>query len=99
MKLDDQITPDQELVVTKRKQQEYNLIDKYVPRIDGGVIWEYDPATDKMERATFQRTTDYVIGMSENKKLHIVKGRIYVEAINEKNARKRVRQGKIFHKS
>lgn len=99
MKLDEQITPDQELVVTKQKQQEYNLLGKYVPRIDGGVIWEYDPATDKMERATFQTSTDYVIGAAVGKKLHVVKNRIYVEAINEKNARKRVKNGKIFHRS
>lgn len=99
MILDDKIVTDIEISVNKKQQQEYKKLGEYTPSIDGYAIFEYNRETKSLNPATFRQSDVYVIGGTNRPILETSPNCVYVEALNEKNAIKRLRRGDIFFKS
>lgn len=93
------IAHDIEIAIQKKQQQEYKLIGSYIPKIDGFKIFQYNKETREFSPAKFRESETFVIGGSNGRKLDIEKGCVYVEALNEKNALKRLRRGDVIHSS
>lgn len=100
MKIEDlAIAENIEIAIQKRQQSEYKLLGSFVPKIDGYTVFEFDSATRQFSPATYRVSENYVLGGSNNKKLDVKKGCVYVEALNEKNALKRLKRGDIIYSS
>lgn len=91
MKLDEnkQIVPELEVVQEIKKTIEYKKLDEFTPKIDGGKIFRQNLETLEVQEVEYQTSPDYVLGSSNNPKLHLEPGCAYVEAINIKNAKKK----------
>lgn len=87
---------DIEVVDESKKALTYTTLRNYRPSIDGGFIFEYDPSTISLTKLELQDTGEYVLGGSNNKKLHTRPGCLYVEALNLKSAWKRVKQNRFL---
>lgn len=85
--------------VSKEQKQEWKLIHRFQPRIDGGTVFEYDPETKEIVPATFIESDVFTVGMPIVKKLSTSPGRIYVEALHKKSALKRVLRGDYILKT
>lgn len=83
----------------KKQQKEYKLLGSYRPKIDGGKIFQFNPQTELVTEAIFRESDKFVLGKRNNKKLDVVKGCYYVEALNMKNAIKRLKKGKVLFKA
>ena len=69
-------------------------------KLELNILEEIEIAVQKkQQKATFEENTTYVIGGSNDSKLHINPNCIYVEALNLKNAIKRLKRGDIIHES
>lgn len=99
MKLDGQLISDIEIAVQKKQQQEYRKLGDYKPSIDGYTIFEYDKEAKTIMPASFRENETYVIGKENRPILDVKKGCIYVEALNVKNAVKRLKRGDIIYSS
>lgn len=99
MKLDGQLLTDIEIAVQKKQQQEYRKLGDYTPRIDGYTIFEYDKEAKKIAPASFRTNDTFIIGQENRPILDVKKGCVYVEALNIKNALKRLRRGDIIYSS
>ena len=94
MKLDtNTINPDT-LVQEIKIPYEYKLVDKFVPKIDGGKIFRYDLITGKVSLVDFRKNEDYVLGGENRPQLDMEKNSLYVEAINLKNAIRKFKNGR-----
>lgn len=91
------IAQDIEIAINKKQQKELTLLKSHKPRIDGYSIFEYDKQQKTLSKASFIETTEYHIDGTNNLKLHVKPGCAYVEALNEKNAIKRLKRGDIIH--
>lgn len=85
-----------EIAIQKRQQQEFKKIDEYSPKIDGYSIFEICKSTGNIKIAELTTNTDYVLGGVNRSKLVIKPNCIYVEALNVKNAVKRLIRGDII---
>ena len=85
-----------EVSVNKKQQKEYKLIGSYVPKIDGYRIFEYNLETKVLRPAQFRTSYTYILGGTNKKILDANKGCVYIEALNEKNAVKRLLRGDVF---
>ncbi len=99
MKLDGQIVADIEIAVQKKQQQEYRKLGDYTPTIDGYTIFEYDKEAKTILPASFRTNETYVIGGENRPILEVKNGCIYVEALNIKNALKRLKRGDVIYSS
>jgi hypothetical protein len=99
MKLDGIVLSEIEMAVQKKQQQEYKKLGQHRPTIDGYKIFEFDKVSGIISPATFRENTAYIVGGDNLPALDIKKGRIYIEALNEKNAVKRLRRGDFFYSS
>lgn len=99
MKLEGQIIADIEIAVQKKQQQEYRKLGDYAPTIDGYTIFEYDKEAKTILPASFRTNETYVIGEENRPILDVKKGCTYVEALNVKNAIKRLKCGKVIYSS
>lgn len=96
----DQSTADQiEIVCEQRKNEERTRIGEYLPQIDGGTVFEYDRKTRKMKPATLRHSETFDLTGSNRPILDAKPGCFYIEALNLKNAAKRLSRGDFFHKS
>lgn len=96
------ILPEKErLAIESESEQrkEYTKIGTYKTRIDGGTIFEYCLASGELKTAECSYPNEIVLGsMGANAKRRIntrVKC-LYVEALNKKNAIKRLKRGEIL---
>lgn len=85
-----------EINVKKQQEQEYKHIGRYKPQIDGYKIFKFNKETREISLATYREDDTFVLGGANKKKLDLEKGHVYVEAINMKNAIKRLINGKII---
>lgn len=85
-----------ELNIVDAKKQEFSLLRKYRMTIDGGKIFRYCLATGHLFHAEYKKNDTFVINGTNNKELVIVPGSLYVEALNYRNAMKRVQKGKVI---
>lgn len=99
MKLDGQILTDIEIAVQKKQQQEYRKLGDYTPSIDGYTIFEYNKEAKTITPASFRANETYKIGEDNRPILDVKKGCIYVEALNVKNAVKRLKRGDFIYSS
>lgn len=99
MKLDGKIATEIEIAVKKKQQQEYRKLGDYTPKIDGYTIFEYDKEAKTILPASFRTYDVYVIGGANRPILDVKKGCVYVEALNKKNALKRLKRGDIIYSS
>ena len=99
MKIDGQIIADIEIAVQKKQQQEYRKLGEYTPKIDGYNIFEYDKEAKTILPASFRTNETYAIGEENRPILDVKKGCAYVEALNIKNAIKRLKRGEIIYSS
>ena len=79
-----------------RQTKEFKKIGSYCPRIDGGSIYEYDIHSGRLGPAEYKKTDIFVVGGSNRQKLIVKKDCVYLEALNVKNAFKRLKAGKII---
>lgn len=94
--LDVNLANEIEISIQKRQQQEYKLIASHVPKIDGYKVFQYNKETREFSVAKFRQNETFVLGGNNNPKLDIEKGCVYIEALNEKNALKRLRRGDVI---
>lgn len=98
MKLD-QITADLhdkiEIAIQKKQQIEKKVVAKHLSRIDGGKMWCYNRETKEIKEAVFMPETNFYIHRANDKRIDITPNCVYVEAINKKNALRRIQQGKV----
>lgn len=94
--LDNEFANEIEIAIQKRQQQEYKLIGSYVPKIDGYTIFQYNKETKEFSVAEFRQSDTYVIGGNNGRKLDVKKGCVYIEALNEKNALKKLKRGDVI---
>ena len=101
MKVTDlEIKQDIEIAINKKQEKEYKLLGRYRPKIDGYKIFEYDIVAQELKEATFITSDTFVLDKGpKNKKLDTKPNCVYVEALNERNAIKRIIKGKIMFKS
>jgi len=99
MKLEGQIVADIEIAVQKKQQQEYRKLGDYTPTIDGYTVFEYDKEAETILPASFRTSEVYVIGGENRPILDVKKGCTYVEALNVKNALKRLKRGDFIYSS
>ena len=98
MKLTDLLPNNETAIVAEIKiPDEYKLIDQFVPRVDGGKIYRMDRITKKITEVFLREVSHvYVLGDNNNPKLDLEPGSNYVEAVNLKNATRKLLAGK-FH--
>ena len=99
MKLEGQIIADIEIAVQKKQQQEYRKLGDYTPTVDGYTVFEYDKDDKTILPASFRTNDVYVIGGVNRPILDVKKGCTYVEALNVKNALKRLKRGDVIYSS
>ena len=99
MKLVGQLLSDVEIAVQKKQQQECRKLGEYTPHIDGYTIFEYDKEAKTILPASFRANETYVIGGQNRPILDVKKGCVYVEALNMKNAIKRLKRGDVIFTS
>jgi hypothetical protein len=92
----DLIKVDVELVVNKNQEKRYSLIGSYKPRIDGGYVFRYCIETKTIQKAEYKTSDTIKLDGKPSKTLIVKKNSIYVEALNEKNAMKRIKKGNII---
>ena len=80
-----------------KQQQEYKKLGTYIKQVDGGCIYAFNPKTGELKPAEYK--TELVFGQKPRKRLDVEPGWVYVEALNEKNAWKRLKKGKIIYAS
>lgn len=97
--LDESVAQDIEIVVQQKQQQEYKKVGEHQLSIDGGTIFQYNRITRQFTKAKFRESDTYVFGGDNRKKIDIEKDCIYIEALNEKNALKRLKRGDFIHAS
>lgn len=84
-------TAAQELVDEQRK--EYRFIGSE-RRIPGLILWEYDLTTGELRRAPMKKEIELTMDGSLNKSSKVEAGLLclYIQAINQENAMRKVRQ-------
>lgn len=97
--IDENILTDIEISIQKKQEHEYTLLGKYKPKIDGYRIFEYNPKTKEIKEANLKDNDVFVIGKENKRRIDIEQGMYYIEALNKKNALKRLLRGDIFFKS
>lgn len=81
-----------------KEQKELKLIGKYMPRIDGGKIFEYNFGSNIIQEVKLEESSVYDPTVkSGKKKLNTQSKCAYVEALNMKSAIKRLMTGKIIY--
>ena len=105
MRLDNiksKITPDEaELVRQAKKQVEYKKVGDHTKRIDGGTVWKVSKADHSVAPAVYRTTDtihlwDLLLDQVPADKIDIEKGFWYVEAVNQTNALKKLKQNKFI---
>lgn len=81
----------------KNERLEYKKIASHRRTIDGSTIFQYEISSRVLSRAELIDCKTFDLNGSNNPRLHTRKGCVYVEAINEKNAIKRLKRGDFFH--
>lgn len=85
----------QEIVIPKKTK--YVKLGSFRPKINGGRIYIYNPEKKILGRALVTTTDEVAIGEGNkgisNKRIDIVPGCAYIEAINLKNAKKKLLKG------
>lgn len=84
-----------EIAIQKKQQVEKRIVAKHLSRIDGGKMWCYNRETKEISEANFYETPNYYIHKPNDKRIDITPNCVYVEAINKKNALRRIQLGKI----
>lgn len=84
------IKPEVEQVI--KDQKERTFIGCYRPKVKGGRIYRYDMSTGTMHQAELKVSET----KGERSKIHMVPESIYIEALNKRNAFKRLIKGKII---
>lgn len=96
----DQFTAEQiEIVCEQRKNEERTRVAQYAPKINGGVVFEYNRKTREMKPAVFRHSKTFDLMGNNNPQLDTTPNCLYIEAVNIDNAHKRLTKGKFFHKS
>lgn len=93
-----QLKPETKLEVAKKQEQQKKLVllEKFYPKVKDGSVFRYDKETGAIEKAKFEEFETYKIGVSNETQLVIVPNSIYVEALNVKNAKRRVLKQKVI---
>jgi hypothetical protein len=83
------------------RQIERKQLSEYRKEIDGGTIFEIDRKTGEVSKARFRADESKEISLAASfepvkEKLDTQAGKIYVEALNARNALKRAMKGKYF---
>ena len=99
MKLDEKETLAVKQVIEQKakQQQEYKKLGTYIKQVDGGKIYAFNPQTSELKLAEYK--TELIFGQKPKRRLDVEPGWVYVEALNEKNAWKRLEKGKIIYAS
>ena len=85
-----------DIEVKAEQEKKYQKLGSYRPMIDGGKIFEYNISTGELIEAIYEETDIITLGMSGKRKLLTKKGCLYVEALNKKNAIKRMKRGTVI---
>ncbi len=97
MKIEGDLFYQIEISVNKSQHKEYRKIGDYQPKIDGYVIFEYNKESGDLSPASFRQNTTYEIGGKNRRVLDVNPGCVYIEALNERNAIKRLARGDVIH--
>lgn len=87
-----ELRPIVQIEETIKKAQQYQYLGSFRPTIDGGKIFEYDSISGVLKPAEFKEPEFAGEGIILNTR----PGCAYIEALNFKNAQKRLKKGKIF---
>ena len=85
-----------EIIQSVDQKKELSKLGSYRRRIDGGRIYRFDRKSNTMILADYKEEDTYDPDESNRAKLVIEKNSIYIEALNKKNAYKRLIKGKII---
>jgi len=99
LKLDDQGLQSAVAIVESIKEnEEYKYLGSYRMKIDGGKVFRYDIANNKLTPAEYELidTLDLNKKTTAKHKLSIKPDSVYIEALNLKNAFKRLMKRKIM---
>ena len=104
MKLDNnksKVQTDQpELVRQAKKQTEYRKVGDHIKSIDGGKVFKINKETGDVSEALYRIVEEITLGEAINgpapRKIDVEPGHWYVEALNAKNASKKLSQNKII---
>jgi hypothetical protein len=93
MKLDtiSPLTNSERLEMKKQQEKELTLVGTERKQ-KGLTLFEYDKATCKIEPAEYETTDVFVLGMEAQSKVNVRPNCIYIQAMNKKNALKKVRK-------
>jgi hypothetical protein len=88
------------IIESLKKKKEISKFGTYRKKIKNGKIFCIDKKTEQVKEAMYEKSNiaSFKLG-SRKSKLVIEKGKIYVEALNAKNAIKKIKQGKIVFAS
>ena len=95
----DRISPDVVNEVVAPKKYDVRHIGSVQRRIDGGKIFVFSFETGSLKEAEFEQPKEFNVSGANNPKLMLLKNCAYVEALNLKNAKKRLYSGKIMFRT
>jgi len=85
-----------EIVAEQQQKKEIKHIGQQ-RKVRGHILWEFNERTRILKRAEFKKTTVYITGtgmspesVTETHKVVVNESCIYFQAMNEKNARKKL---------
>jgi len=84
-----------EIAIQKKQQIEKKIVARHLSRIDGGKMWCYNREAKELTEAKFYETPNFYTHKPNQKRIDITPNCVYVEAINKKNALRRIQQGKV----
>lgn len=84
--------------IEKQEEQNKGLIGSWRITIDGGTVFEYDSGNNTIAPCDWEYDEVLVLGEKPRKKVIVKENCIYVEALNVKNAVRRMKKGRwLFH--
>lgn len=84
--------------VEKPDEKHHTLLARARMTIDGGSVFEYNADINELRPCDWEFSDTVALGQEPRNKIVVNKNCIYLEALNLKNALKRVKKGKIlFH--
>lgn len=81
--------------INAEQQREQTMLGRYRKQVDGGTLFEYCMETMELRKAEIQ-FEDVVFGKAPKRRILTKPKCLYVEALNESNAIKRLKRGSII---